>query len=110
MEAKATLRHVLMSPQKVRLVADLVRGKHLDEALNQLRFSNKKAARFLSKVIRSAMANAERDGKMDLDNVYVKTLMVDGGAVMKRFMPRAMGRATKIHKRTSHIFVSLEEK
>ncbi|MBW6511703.1 MAG: 50S ribosomal protein L22 [Desulfuromonadaceae bacterium] len=110
MEAKAKLRYVRMSAQKTRLVADMVRGKQVQEALNILRFSPQKAAPVLTKLVNSAVANAEQSGVSDVDRLYLKTITVDQGPALKRFMPRAQGRATRIRKPTSHIFVVLDER
>ncbi|MCA1962158.1 MAG: 50S ribosomal protein L22 [Desulfomonile sp.] len=108
MEWEATLRHARISPSKARLVADLVRGKSVDDALALLRFTPQKAARILTKVIRSAVANATQSHGVDEDRLYIRTLTVDGGPMLKRWSPRAMGRATRIRKRTSHIMVGLD--
>ncbi len=109
MEAKALARHIRISPQKARLVADLVRGKNVETAINTLRFMPKKAARLLRKVIESAVANASQNEAIDVDTLYVKKINIDGGPMLKRIRPRAMGRATRILKRTSHITVILDE-
>jgi large subunit ribosomal protein L22 len=110
MEASAKLSSVRLSPRKTRLVVDMVRGKQIQDALNILRFSPQPSAKLISKLLGSAVANAEQKGAADVDRLYVKTIFVDGGAVMKRFLPRAMGRASKIRKPTSHISVVLAEK
>jgi len=110
MEARAITRNIRMSPQKARLVADLIRGKPVEEALLILRFTQKKAARILSKTLRSAIANATDTQHVDPDVLYVKRTYVDGGATLKRFIPRAHGRATPIRKRTSHFTVVVEER
>lgn len=110
MEARAKLRYVRLSPQKTRLVVDMVRGKRIQEALNILRFSPQKAADVVSKLVSSAVANAEQQGVSDVDRLFVKAISVDQGPVLKRFLPRAQGRATKIRKPTSHITVVLDEK
>src|SRR5512139_2431195 len=110
MEAKAVTRNVRISPQKARLVADLIRGKQVEEALLVLRFTEKRAARILSKTLRSAIANATETQNVDPDALYVKKTYVDGGATLKRFTPRAHGRATPIRKRTSHFTVIVEER
>ncbi|OEU48562.1 MAG: 50S ribosomal protein L22 [Desulfuromonadales bacterium C00003096] len=110
MEARAKLRYVRLSPQKTRLVIDMVRGKGVQEALNILKFSPQKAAGIVATVVNSAVANAEQKGVADVDRLLVKTIFVDQGPVLKRFMPRAQGRATKIRKPTSHITVVLDEK
>lgn len=110
MEARAKLRYVRLSPQKTRLVVDMVRGKRIQEALNILKFSPQKAADVVSKLVSSAVANAEQQGISDVDRLFVKAISVDQGPVLKRFLPRAQGRATKIRKPTSHITVVLDEK
>jgi large subunit ribosomal protein L22 len=110
MESQAKLRNVRLSPRKARLVVDMVRGKAIQDALNILRFSPQKTAPILSKLLKSAVANAEQKGVSDVDQLYVKTVMVDQGPVLKRFLPRAMGRASRIRKPTSHITVVLDVK
>jgi large subunit ribosomal protein L22 len=107
----AHLRHLRLAPRKVRVIADTVRGKQVEAALAQLRWTPKAAARPVAKLIRSAIANAElkAKGALDIDRLYVKTIMVDQGPTMRRFMPRAMGRATRINKKTSHVTVELGE-
>ena len=110
MESRAKLSYARLSPQKTRLVVDMVRGKAVQEAINILRFSPQKAAAIVSTLVTSAVANAEQKGVSDLDRLFVKEIMVDQGPVLKRFLPRAQGRATKIRKPTSHILVVLAEK
>ncbi len=110
MEARAISRNLRIAPRKVRLVADLVRGKAVGEALNMLDHLPKKGAKIVSKTIRSVVANAENTQSVDVDRLYVKRIAVDGGAVMKRFTPRAHGRATVIRKRTSHLTVVVDER
>jgi len=110
MEARAKLSYIRLSPQKTRLVVDLVRGKKVQDALNVLKFSPQKAADIVAKLVSSAVANAEQKGASDVDRLYVKTITVDQGPALKRFIPRAQGRATKIRKPTSHILVVLDEK
>ncbi len=110
METSATLKSVRLSPQKTRLVVDMVRGKAVQEALNILKFSPQRPADIVAKLLRSAIANAEQKGVADVDRLFVKAVSVDQGPVLKRFMPRAQGRATKIRKPTSHITVVLDEK
>ena len=105
MEAKAILRTTRISPQKARLVADQVRGLPVARALNLLKFSDKKAAQIIYKVIYSATSNAENNAGADVDELKVARIMVDEGPVLKRFMARAKGRGTRISKRTSHISV-----
>jgi large subunit ribosomal protein L22 len=97
-----------MSPQKARVVGDLVRGKKVNEALTILALNPRKPARELAKVVRSAVANATQKN-VDVDELFIKRIMVDGGPVLKRWMPRAMGRATRIRKRTSHVTIVLDE-
>lgn len=111
MESTAHLRHLRMAPRKVALVAGLVRGKRVEDALNVLRFTRKAAARPLSKLIKSAVANAtdRSKGQVDVDTLVVKTITVDQGPTVRRFMPRAMGRATPIQKKTAHVHVVLAE-
>jgi large subunit ribosomal protein L22 len=91
------------------LVTELIKGKPVEEALTILRFVPKKAARLVDKTLRSALANAEQNPNIDVDTLYIKRIFVDGGPTMKRWRARAMGRATKIIKRTSHITVILDE-
>ena len=109
MEAKARSRFIRISPQKARLVADTIRGKNVDQAITTLRFMPKKGARILRKVLESAVANAGQNEAIDVDTLYVKTIFIDGGPMLKRIRPRAMGRASRILKRTSHITVVLDE-
>ena len=109
MEVRAVTRYVRISPRKARLVTELIKGKPVEEALTILRFVPKKAARLVDKTLRSALANAEQNPNIDVDTLYIKLIFVDGGPTMKRWRARAMGRATKIIKRTSHITVILDE-
>jgi large subunit ribosomal protein L22 len=109
MEARAVGRRIRISPQKARLVADVVRGMDVDKAVTTLKFMPKKGALILRKVIESAVANATQDDQTDVDNLYIKKIFIDGGPSFKRIRPRAMGRATGIIKRTSHITVVLDE-
>ncbi len=109
MEVKAHARTVRIAPRKVRLVADLIRGKECGEALAILALTPKAASPVIDKVVKSAMANAEHNNKMDIDNLYVKQILVNEGPTLKRFRPRAQGRASAINKRTSHITVVVEE-
>ncbi|RZU47335.1 LSU ribosomal protein L22P [Fluviicoccus keumensis] len=109
MEVVAKLRGAPISAQKARLVADLVRGKPVDQALNILAFSNKKAAAIVKKVLESAIANAEHNNGADVDELKVSTIFVDEGISLKRIMPRAKGRADRITKRTCHITVKVAE-
>ncbi|MES1069785.1 50S ribosomal protein L22 [Vibrio cholerae] len=103
MEAIAKHNFARISPQKARLVADQIRGKSVDQALELLTFSNKKAAELVKKVLESAIANAEHNEGADIDDLRVAKIFVDEGPVMKRIMPRAKGRADRILKRSSHI-------
>jgi len=109
MEVKAKLRFVRIAPRKARLVADLIRGKGSEEAMNILTFTKKAAAKILIKLLKSAIANATQKKTIDIDRLYVKKIAVDQGPTMKRFQPRAMGRATTIRKRSSHITIILDE-
>ena len=109
MEAKAVVKNIRISPQKARLVADMIRGKQVDTALNTLRFTPKKGARILRKVVESAVANASQNEAIDVDTLFVKKIFIDGGPMLKRIRPRAMGRASRILKRSSHITVVLDE-
>jgi large subunit ribosomal protein L22 len=104
----AHLRFLRVAPRKVRLVADTVRGQKVGDALAMLKYTPQAAAEHLSKLLRSAVANAEqKGGRVDVDALYVKTLTVDQGPKMRRFMPRAMGRAYRVEKKTSHVYVEL---
>ncbi len=107
MLVRATARYVRVSPRKVRLIADQVRGKHIDDARSLLQFSRRSAAGDVSKVIESAAANAEANHDLIGDEMVVHSIRVDEGPTLKRFRPRAMGRATPINKRTCHITVAL---
>lgn len=106
---KAILKNYRQSPRKVRLLADLVRGKSVADALTTLRFVDKRASGPFAKVIESAVANAKDLGK-NVDSLFIKRVAVDKGDVLKRFMPRARGSASRINKRNSHISVELGEK
>jgi large subunit ribosomal protein L22 len=110
MEVKARLRFARIAPRKARLVADLIRGKRSEEALNVLNFTKKAAAKILIKLLKSAIANATQKKTIDIDRLYVKQIMVDQGPTMKRYQSRALGRATTIRKRTSHIHIILDER
>ena len=109
MEAKAKLMGVRLSPQKAKLVVDLVRGKSVSEALDILAFTNKSSAPVVAKLIKSAAANAVNNQKMDEASLYVKEIWVGPGKTLKRFMPKAKGRASRILKRTSHINVVVSD-
>ena len=109
MESKAIAKYQRVSPRKALLVARNVQGLCVEEAMNILRFTPNKPARIILRVVRSALANASQIGGVDVDAMVVKEVLVNEGPSWKRFMPRAQGRASKIHKRTSHITVTLEE-
>jgi len=109
METRAILRGVRLSAQKGRLVADLVRGKRVDQALNILAFSPKRGAQIIRKVVESAIANAEHNDGADIDALKVKTIYVEEGTSLKRFAARAKGRGNRILKPTCHIFVTVGE-
>jgi large subunit ribosomal protein L22 len=109
MEVRARLRYLQASPQKVRLVADLIRGKDVQEASNILELSKKSAARPVQKLLKSAVANAEhRDEKVDIDRLFVSEIWVDPGPTLKRIRPQPMGRAFRVLKRQSHLTIKLD--
>ncbi|MBX2995856.1 MAG: 50S ribosomal protein L22 [Bdellovibrionaceae bacterium] len=110
MEVKASLKNARVGAQKARLVADLIRGKDVSNAIKTLTFLNKKSALMMKKLVESAVANADYKKTIDLDKLFVKTIWVDEGPVLKRFRPRAQGRASGVRKRTSHINVVLDER
>src|SRR4030042_852149 len=104
----ASLRYLRVAPRRVRLVADEVRGRKVGDALAMLKYTPQAASGHLAKLLRSAVANAEqKGGRVDVDALFVKTLTVDQGPKMRRFMPRAMGRAYRVEKKTSHVYVEL---
>jgi large subunit ribosomal protein L22 len=107
METKATLRGVRLSADKGRLVADLIRGKKVDQALNLLQFTQKKAAIVIRKVLESAIANAEHNDGADIDELKVKAIYVEQGASLRRFTARAKGRGNQIRKPTCHVYVTV---
>jgi large subunit ribosomal protein L22 len=102
--------YVRISPQKVRLVCDQIRGKRVEEALSVLEFTPRKGAKLVAKVLRSGIANAENNRSLDVDTLFVKRIEVGPGPTLKRFLPRAQGRATPLLKRTSHITIVLDQK
>lgn len=110
MEVTARLRYARLSPQKGRLVADQVRGLPVERALDLLRFSPRKAARILHKVLESAIANAEHNEGADIDELTVERVFVDRGPVHKRWKPRARGRVNRIAKPTSHVTVIVSDR
>jgi len=110
MQAEAKLTNTRLSAQKVRLVADQIRGMHVEQALNLLAFSTKKGAGVIKKVLESAIANAEHNEGADIDELKVAAIQVNEGPTMKRIRARAKGRASRILKRTSHISVTVAER
>ena len=110
MEVKAKLKFVRVTPRKAQLVADLIRDKGSEEALNILTFTKKAAAKIVIKLLKSAIANATQKKNIDVDRLYIKKIAVDQGPTMKRYQPRALGRATTIRKRSSHISIVLDER
>ena len=109
-QAKATASTIRIAPRKVRLVVDLIRGKKIGEAVAILQLTQKAASPVVEKVLKSAIANAEHNYEMDVENLVVSEVYVNEGPTMKRFRPRAQGRASAINKRTSHITVVVSEK
>src|SRR3989339_1842996 len=109
MEVKATAKYIKISPRKMRLVLTAVRGLKIEEALNQLKFINKEAVKPVAKLINSVVANAEHNFDLDRKNLYIKELRADQGPTLKRWAPKARGRATPIRKRTNHIVITLDE-
>jgi large subunit ribosomal protein L22 len=112
MESRAVLNFTRVSARKARLVADTVRGRDVPQAIELLTFTNKKTAPLIKKLVESAVANAEQAAErgseaLDVDTLYIKTITVDAGPTLRRFRPRAQGRATKILKKTAHITVVL---
>lgn len=110
MEVKASARSIRISPQKVRLVIDVIRGKKVKDAQTQLRFMKKAAATPVLKLLNSAIANAQNNFKLDVSNLFVKTIFANEGVTIHRWTPKAMGRATPIRKRTTQIEIVLDEK
>jgi large subunit ribosomal protein L22 len=109
MQVKAVAKYVRISPTKVRKVARAIKGKPVEDALNLLSYMPQRSAKILVKVIRSAVANADQNPDVDVDSLSISSIAVDQGPSLKRFRPRAMGRATRILKRTSHITIELAE-
>ncbi len=109
MEIIARTRMIRISPRKVRIVGDLIKKKSINDAMGMLIYMPQKASYILKKLLDSAIANARQKKYVDIDNLYVKNVIVDGGPMLKRFLPRAMGRATKVRKRLSHITLVLDE-
>jgi large subunit ribosomal protein L22 len=108
-EVKARAKFIRTSPRKARMVTELVKGKGVGEALNILAFTKRAPAKIISKLLKSAIANADQMKNIDVDTLFIKQISVDQGPTMKRYRPRAMGRATMIRRRMSHITVVLEE-
>lgn len=109
MEVRAVAKYMRVSPQKVRMLVDAVKGKPVETGLTSLKFMPQKAARIVEKVLRSAVANADQNPDIDVDSLLIRNITVDGGPTLKRWRPRARGRATRILKRTAHITVTLAE-
>lgn len=109
MQATARLKFVRLSPQKARLVADQVRGMHVDQAIDVLTFSKKRAAQVIKKVLESAIANAEHNEGADIDELCVGEILIDQGPTFGRFSARARGRVNRITKRTSHISLTVSD-
>jgi large subunit ribosomal protein L22 len=109
MEAKAVVRGVTMSPRKMRVIANLVRGKSVDSAMGLLKLMPKKGAAVIRKLLISAVANAEQKGVNDVDKMVIHQLLIDNGPIQKRWMPRSMGRANRINKRSTHVTVVVAE-
>jgi large subunit ribosomal protein L22 len=109
MEIVARMRMIRISPRKVRIVGEVIKKRNINDAMGILMYMPQKASFILKKLLDSAIANAKQKKYVDIDNLYVKNVMVDGGPVLKRFLPRAMGRASKIRKRSSHITLVLDE-
>lgn len=110
MEVLAKAKNLRLTPRKARLIADMVRNKDVEEALNVLQFSTNKSAPLIQKTLKSAIANAVNNFELDEDNLYVSKILIDGGPIIKRIKPRAKGRADRRLKRTSHITVAVSEK
>ena len=106
---RSFMKAARISPRKVRLVVDMIRGKTVQDALDQLRYTNKRSAPVIYKMINSAVSNAKAAATVDLDRMIVSKVCVDDGPTFKRFLPRAQGRATPIRKRTSHITLEVSE-
>jgi large subunit ribosomal protein L22 len=110
MDIRAKGKFLRISPPKVRLIADVVKGKPVEIGLNTLKFMPNKAAGLVEKILKSAVANADQNAKLNVDSLFIKNIIVDGGPTMKRFGARARGRGTRILKRSSHITVIVEQR
>jgi large subunit ribosomal protein L22 len=106
--ARAVLRDFRESPRRIRMVADMIRGKRVADALSILRFQPRKAAKMLTKVLNSAVANATENDSADADQLVVSKVSVDGGTIQKRWLPRSMGRANRLNRRTAHVTVVVD--
>ena len=109
MEVKAKAKSIPVSARKARLVADMIRGKGVSDALETLEYSQQKSAGIIGKVLKSAIANSEHNNGMDVDTLYVSQVYVDEGVTLKRFRPRAKGRADRIFKRTCHVTLAVSD-
>lgn len=109
MEVRAIAKYVRVSPRKIRILMEQVKGKKVEQALNELSFAPQRGAGVLRKLIQSAVGNATGNTGLDVDSLFVRHAYADAGPVLKRWRPRALGRATRIHKRTSHLTVILEK-
>ncbi len=107
--ATARLSYARLTPRKARIIANMIRNKKVTTAITSLRFLPKAGAREFFKLLVSAVANAEDTGRVDVENLVIKTVTVDGGPTLKRWRPRAMGRANRVEKKTSHIFLEVAE-
>jgi large subunit ribosomal protein L22 len=110
MDIRAKGKFLRISPPKVRLIADVVKGKPVEIGLNTLKFMPNKAAGLVEKILKSAVANADQNANLNVDSLFIKNIIVDGGPTMKRFGARARGRGTRILKRSSHITVIIEQR
>ena len=110
MEIKAIAKYIRVSPRKIRLLMQEVKGKKVEEALNILTFAPQRGGPILRKLVNSAVANASQNPDIDVDSLFIKHIFADEGPTLKRFRPRAMGRATRIRRRTSHLTIILDEK
>lgn len=108
--SRAVARYIRIAPRKVRVVVNLIRGKGVEEALNILKFTPRAGAKPVAKLVSSALANATQKGNIDVDTLVIDRIYVDEGPALKRYLPRAMGRATRIRKKSSHITVELEQR
>jgi len=110
MESSAVAKYIRISPRKVRLIMDEIRGRKVEEAINMLTFTPQKGGKILKKLVNSALANAQQNSGVDVDKLFISRIFADEGPTLKRFSPRAQGRATRILKRTCHLTVFLNDK